>query len=135
MALKRALRLRKSREFQRVRQQGRSIASRLLILAWTPNNEASTRVGFVVSKRVARHAVDRNAIKRLLGEALRPALADLPAGWDIVISARQQAADSDLRMLQQDILTLLQRAQLLNGPGKGNQGRKGVPPILPSPDS
>src|SRR5205085_1870883 len=54
VALKRALRLRKSSEFQRVRQQGRSTASRLLILAWTPNEVARLRVGFVVSKRISK---------------------------------------------------------------------------------
>ena len=112
VALKRALRLRKSGEFQRVRQQGRSITSRLLILAWTPNDIARLRIGFVVSKRVSKHAVERNHIKRLLSEAIRPLLPALPSGWDIVLSARNQAITADVHMFEQDITTLLQRAQL-----------------------
>ncbi|HLZ62319.1 MAG TPA: ribonuclease P protein component [Ktedonosporobacter sp.] len=113
MALNRALRLRKSGDFQRVRQRGRSSASRLLILTWAPNDLAQVRVGFVVSKRISKHAVDRNYVKRLLGEAIRPLIADLPVGLDIVFSARNQVIGSDLPALSQDIVTLLRRARLL----------------------
>lgn len=117
MALNRALRLRKSSDFQRVRQQGRVVSSRLLILAWAPNNLPGLRVGFVVSKRVSKRAVERNYLKRLLGEAIRPMLADLPTGWDIVISARSQTLGADLRILIQDVATLLRRAHLLKSAG------------------
>ncbi|HAE84540.1 MAG TPA: ribonuclease P protein component [Ktedonobacter sp.] len=113
MALNRALRLRKSSEFQRVRQQGRSITSRLLILAWIPNDVGRLRVGFVVSKRISKLAVERNYIKRLLGEAIRPNLSKLPGEWDIVLSARNQITSADLHALEQDIVNLLHRARLL----------------------
>ena len=118
MALNRALRLRKNSDFQRVRQQRRSVSSRLLILAWAPNNltsnsDSKTRIGFVVGKRISKRAVERNYIKRLLSEAIRPALVDLPGGMDIVISAKNQVMGSDLHTLRHDIATLLRRAQLL----------------------
>ena len=115
MALKRALRLRSSRDFQRVRQHGRSVSSRLLILAWNANNLDSSRVGFIVSKRVSKLAVTRNRLKRLLGEAVRPLLASLPPGYDLVLSARQQAAGPAVRLdtLAHDITFLLRRARLL----------------------
>jgi ribonuclease P protein component len=112
VALKRELRLRKNNDFQRVRQQGRSIASRLLILAWTPNNVAQLRVGFVISKRISKRAVERNYVKRLLGEAVRPLLTDIPDGWDLVLSARQPILGVDLFTLSKDIVTLLRRANL-----------------------
>ncbi len=113
MALNRALRLRKSSEFQRVRQQGRSITSRLLILAWASNDVAQLRIGFVVSKRISKRAVDRNYLKRLMGEAIRPILPDLLPGWDLVFSARRDALTADLHTLEQDIPLLLRRARLL----------------------
>ena len=116
MALKRAFRLRKSSEFQRVRQQGRSITSRLLTLAWIPNDVAQLRIGFVVSKRISKRAVDRNALKRRLGEAVRPLLPDLSPGWDIVFSARRETLTADLQALEQDIPALLRRARLLARP-------------------
>jgi ribonuclease P protein component len=113
VALNRALRLRKSSEFQRVRQQGRSLTSRLLILAWISNDVGRLRVGFVVSKRISKLAVERNHIKRLLGEAIRPDIPKLSGGWDIVLSARNQITTADLHALEQDIVNLLHRARLL----------------------
>jgi ribonuclease P protein component len=113
VALNHAARLRKNSEFQRVKQQGRSIMSPLLILAWMPNDVARIRVGFVISKRISKRAVDRNYIKRLLSEAMRVFLPRLPGGFDIVVSARPKASTADLRTLKQDMFILLRRAKLL----------------------
>jgi ribonuclease P protein component len=85
-----------------------------------PNEVARLRIGFVVSKRISKRAVDRNYIKRLLGEAIRPILHELPTGWDIILSARNQASSADLTQLNQDIVTLLQRAHLLNSQHKSH---------------
>ena len=113
MALNRALRLRKNRNFQQVRQQGRSISSRLLVLAWMPNDLARIRIGIVVSKRISKHAVTRNYIKRLLSEAIRASLQELSGGWDVIFSVRSSILTDDLPMLQQDVRMLLRRARLL----------------------
>ena len=122
MALKRAARLRKSGDFHHVRQQGRTISSRLLILAWSPNDTGLTRIGFVVSKRISKLAVERNHLKRLLSEAMRGYLPDILPGIDIVISARNVASAATLPPLTEDIRILLQRAKLYaTTPGTTNQ--------------
>jgi len=89
------------------------VTSRLLILAWIPNDVGRLRVGFVVSKRISKRAVERNYIKRLLSEAIRPDIPKLSGGWDIVLSARNQITTADLHALEQDIVNLLHRARLL----------------------
>lgn len=71
------------------------------------------RIGFVVSKRISKRAVERNYIKRLLSEAIRPLISKLSGGWDVVISARYQIVGTDLQTLAQDMSTLLRRAKLL----------------------
>jgi ribonuclease P protein component len=126
VTLNRAFRLRKGSDFQRVRQQGRSIASRLLILAWVPNEARTSRVGFVVSKRISKYAVRRNYIKRLLGEAIRPYITEMRGGWDIVLSARQPVVAADLSTLQREIVTLLQRARLLAPPANEDVTQTGA---------
>ena len=123
MALQRAYRLRKNSDFQRVRQRGRRVTSRLLSLAWSENNTQVVRIGFVVSKRISKHAVTRNYIKRLLSEAIRPFLAELPCGYDIVISAKNQIVTLDtakgaqlvaaLSVITLELKTLLRRTHLL----------------------
>ena len=89
------------------------MTSRLLILAWIPNDVGRLRVGFVVSKRISKLAVERNRVKRLLGEAIRRHLSELPVGWDIVLSARNHITVADLDALEQDIVNVLHRARLL----------------------
>ena len=122
MALKRALRLRSNTDFQRVRQHGRKTASRLLVLIYAPNNLAIVRVGFVVSKRISKQAVERNYVKRLLSEAIRPLLLDIPAGWDIVVSVKQTIVGIPLSALTQDLYMVLPRARLFASPSaEGSQ--------------
>jgi ribonuclease P protein component len=122
VALKRAARLRKSGDFQRVRQQGRSISSRLLVLAWSPNVTGRTRIGFIVSKRISKRAVERNHVKRLLSEAARACIPDLLPGVDIVISARNAASAATLQTFASEIRILLDRAKLFTAtPGTTNQ--------------
>jgi ribonuclease P protein component len=77
---------------------------------------ACLRIGFVVSKRISKRAVQRNYLKRLLGEAIRPSLTALSPGWDIVLTARGETLATDLRTLEQDIPALLRRAHLLTRP-------------------
>ena len=122
MALNRALRLRKKSDFQRVRQQGRSTASRLLILAWAPNNQTGLRVGFVVSKRVSKHAVERNLVKRRLSEAIGPVFSQVSPGWDLVFSAKYPVVGVQFSVLARDVRALLRRAQLLDKPSGVESG-------------
>jgi len=78
-----------------------------------PNEVARVRVGFVVSKPISKLAVERNYIKRLLSEAIRPVLPALPIGWDIVLRVKHQGMNADLRMFERDVAILLHRSKLL----------------------
>jgi ribonuclease P protein component len=112
VALRRELRLRRSRDFQRIRQQGRSVASRLLVLAWAPTESDQVRVGFVVSRRIFKLATQRNRLKRLLSEAIRPCLPRL-RGVDLVLIPRREALEADLQTLKAELQVVLRRARLL----------------------
>jgi len=89
-------RLSRSSDFQRIYRQGRSAASRFLVLYYferSPGAPASQpRLGLSVSKKVGG-AVVRNRIKRLLREAFAACEPGLPAEYDYVLIARSPLAD------------------------------------------
>jgi ribonuclease P protein component len=86
--VKRANRLSRSRDFDAVYRQGRSVSSRYLVLYWFPQEEpAEPRFGFSVPRSVGG-AVERNRIKRQLREVWQARLGRVPTGHDYVLIVR-----------------------------------------------
>ena len=86
-------RLSRSAEFDRVYREGRSHASRYLVVYAFPraDAEADARLGVSVGRKVGG-AVERNRMKRLLREAFWTHAERLPEGHDFVLVARPDAA-------------------------------------------
>jgi ribonuclease P protein component len=86
-------RLSRSADFDRVYREGRSHASRHLVLYSFPRANGSgsdPRLGVSVGRKVGG-AVERNRVKRVLREAFWALAADLPEGYDFVLVARPDA--------------------------------------------
>ena len=81
-------RLSRSRDFDAVYRQGRSVSTRFLVLYWFPrDDDEDSRLGIAVPKGTGS-AVERNRVKRRLREVWRARLEQVPSGRDYVLIAR-----------------------------------------------
>ena len=81
-------RISRSADFERVYREGRSHASRLLVVyAFPRRSDGDPRLGVSVGRRVG-NAVERNRVKRMLREAFWSLAPRLPAEHDFVLVAR-----------------------------------------------
>jgi ribonuclease P protein component len=88
-------RLSRSADFDRVYREGRSHASRHLVVYAFPRTAAGEdvpRLGVSVGRKVGG-AVERNRMKRLLREAFWASSDSLPEGYDFVLVARPDAGE------------------------------------------
>lgn len=104
-------RLRRRSDFQALREQGSSRAHPLLVLRVVANGLSHPRFGFIVGKRVARKAVDRNRVRRRLRESVR--VMPVRAGWDLLFIARGPAANAGFQELRAAAEHLLRGMDLL----------------------
>lgn len=105
------LRLRQAGDFGAVFATRRVLRGRIFDLHFRPNGTASARLGLVIAKRLARHAVWRNAIKRTGREAFRLTRLRLPA-MDILLRLAKPVSAVDVaarREWRADIDALLAR--------------------------
>jgi ribonuclease P protein component len=112
-------RLRKTSDFERVRQEGARMRGRYCSLsaarALSLTNEAPTRVGYITSRRVGG-AVQRNRAKRLMRESVRLLATTISSSWDIVIIAHPSMTEhcASFRQVKDDIQWLLIQATIAN---------------------
>jgi ribonuclease P protein component len=107
-----ARRLKLSREFERVRNEGQTYRSSLVLLGVLQTSEEWFRVGFVTSRRLGG-AVVRNRVRRRLREIVRRHQHAITSGVWLVIVSRAQAAHVTSAALEDEWLRLARRASIL----------------------
>jgi ribonuclease P protein component len=105
-------RLRKSAQFERVRKEGRTWGSGLLVLNAAPNADGVVRCGFITGKKLGK-AVGRNRARRLIREAVRLRLPHVAPGWDLVWIGRAQIAGATFWDVLDAVDNLLKRSRVL----------------------
>src|SRR5690242_18573618 len=107
-----ARRLKRSRDFERVRREGRTICGGSLMLGVLQmDQEPVFKIGFVTSKRIGG-AVARNRVRRRWREIVRRDQHALRKGFWLVLIARPSAAEADSGALAKDWRRLIKRAEI-----------------------
>ncbi len=92
MHLRAGQRLRRNADFGAVRERGRRVDCGAFLLTWAPRPGAEptavARVGVVASRASVGNAVHRNRAKRRLRAIFRKNQALVPAGLDLILTAR-----------------------------------------------
>jgi ribonuclease P protein component len=113
MRLPSTLRLKASRDFARVRQQGQSFPGRLVVLSVLKVADIPRFQFGLVTTRKLGNAVTRNLIRRRLREVIREQQQLFVDGLHLVIIARWRAPDASLEDLRHDLLRTARRAGIL----------------------
>src|SRR5262249_27001234 len=104
-----------SAEFERVRSEGRSWTSAMLLLRVARGPADQIRFGTVASKRLGK-AVRRNRARRLIREAMRRLCDRMRTGWDLVIVVRSGVLGAKAGEVEAALEVLASGAGLIEGP-------------------
>ena len=112
--MKKAYRVKKDQDFQRVFHQGRSVANRQLVLYVYPKpGQAHYRVGLSVGKKLG-NAVERNFIKRRLRSAVQAIGPAIQPEFDFLLIARQDIKNKTYPQLQKSIIHVMNLMNILD---------------------
>lgn len=98
-----------NRNFQKVYQEGTSVAGRYLVLYWRKKEESKTRIGFAAGKKLGP-AVVRNRLKRVMREAWRLYPIEMPPGYDFILVARRPLIGKKLSEAQVGLKEVFRKA-------------------------
>lgn len=102
--------IRKTDEFSSVFSFRKRFSSDFLVVHYKPNEFLQARVGFVVAKKVAKLAVDRNYMRRVLRELSRQELHRLN-DVDIVIQVKKPFKNGNFLNIKQELTALFVKIQ------------------------
>lgn len=125
MALPKAHRLRRRRDFEVVYQRGlRRHGKHLTLRAMRPAVHLSTKsmqplpptlLGISVSTKVSKRAVVRNRIKRQLQAIFYQLMPQLAQGWQLIVVVKPEALACDYREFLQELKQLLADIEVFDG--------------------
>ncbi len=93
----------------------RDMTTDCLVTLNTPQTLTPSRIGIVVSKKVAKLAVSRNRIKRQVRAIFRQVLSQLSEGLQIIVTVSTIEESPNYGQLCNDLTNLLKKAGILHG--------------------
>src|SRR2546422_10751535 len=112
LGLGRAMRIKQSRDFDRLRREGQRLTNGCLVANWQPlPADVHSRLGVITSGKIG-NAVVRSRARRLLREVFRVHQHGFVPPGGLVLVARQWLVKKDLGTVGQEFLTTVWQAGL-----------------------
>ena len=109
----RKMRLKQTRDFARVRQDGRRMPCGCFIANWRVlPPDSAMRLGVITAKRLG-NAVVRTRARRLLREVFRLHQHDFAQPVDLVLVAQPPIVGQGLALVEEAFMAMLRKARLL----------------------
>ena len=109
-AIPKLVMLKKADEFSSAFSFRKRYTADFLIAHYMPNQNLGVRIGFVVAKKVAKLAVDRNYMRRVLRELCRQEQHGL-SNVDVIIQVTKPFKNNHFDVLKQEIVYLFVKIQ------------------------
>ena len=104
--------LKKTKDFSRVYNKGKSLADHNLVLYICDNDSDTNRLGISVSKKVGNSVV-RHRLTRLIREAFRLNSSYMKRGFDIVAVVREDLKGKGYKETSSAMLHLLKKHKIV----------------------
>ena len=110
------VRIKRHFDFVEMREAPFKAFTKSFVLQMRPNEKSETRVGFTVSKKIAKSAVVRNRLRRQMREIARLSsdLQEKYPSHDFVLIAREEALNRSYAQLTEDFAYLLTHLHEVN---------------------
>ncbi len=107
--LKKINRIGRQKEFLEIKNKGKMISGSLFGAVYLLDNTEEIKFGFVISKKISKRAVDRNKIKRRMGEILVKKLDKFKLGTKMVFLAKKSLLGVKIREVEEEIDKLISK--------------------------
>ena len=102
----------KAKDIKRVSAQKQGFFENGLLLKVSALTDEVSHIGIVVSKKVAKQAVRRNRIRRVLREAAQKEMSSFKKNWDLALIVLPGFELPDFKEAQKTLHRLFQKASL-----------------------
>ncbi len=111
--MRKAYRVKKEREFQKVFHEGQSFANRKFVVYVLKKEQPHFRVGISVGKKIG-NAVARNAVKRKIRASLFSLKEQIEPTVDFIVIARPSVSNLSSQEVYSNLLHVLKLAKIIN---------------------